>query len=117
MRLESAQIRQEISQWLVLVQLAPYVNVKWRSSASSTGFACAVMGSLKRVQDADTPLEPVEHAKYRTVAGKLLWPAFVLPDCSYAVKELSCDVKSPTLASLAQLKHLVRYIVGRSRRC
>ena len=68
--------------------------------------------ALKRMQDADTPLEPAEHAKYRTAVGKLLWLAFVRPDCSYAVKELSRDVKSPTLESLAKLKHLLRYIVG-----
>ena len=68
--------------------------------------------ALKRMQDADTPLEPAEHAKYRTAVGKLLWLAFFRPDCSYAVKELSRDVKSPTLESLAKLKHLLRYIVG-----
>ena len=42
----------------------------------------------------------------------MLWLAFVRPDCSDAVKELSRDVKSPTLESLAKLKHLLRYIVG-----
>ena len=49
---------------------------------------------------------------FRTTVGKLLWLAFVRPDCSYAVKELSRDVKSPTFESLAKLKHLLRYLLG-----
>lgn len=38
--------------------------------------------------------------------------AFVRPDCSYAVKELSRDVKGPTIESLSKLKHLLRYLSG-----
>ena len=68
--------------------------------------------SLKRLQDSDTPLDKEEHAKFRTAVGKLLWLAFVRPDCSYDVKELSRDVKGPTLESLAKLKHLLRYLNG-----
>ena len=68
--------------------------------------------ALKRVQDSDTPLDKEEHSKFRTAVGKLLWLAFVRPDCSYAVKELSRDVKGPTLESLAKLKHLLRYLNG-----
>ena len=68
--------------------------------------------ALKRAQDSDTPLDKEEHSKFRTAVGKLLWLAFVRPDCSYAVKELSRDVKGPTLESLAKLKHLLRYLNG-----
>ena len=38
--------------------------------------------------------------------------AFVRPDFSFAVKELSRDVKGPTQESLSRLKHLLRYISG-----
>ena len=38
--------------------------------------------------------------------------AFVRPDCSFAVKELSRDVKGPAQESLSRLKHLLRYISG-----
>ena len=62
--------------------------------------------------DTDSPLTDSEHSKFRTAVGKLLWLAFVRPDCSYAVKELSRDVKAPTLESLAKLKHLLRYLSG-----
>ena len=68
--------------------------------------------ALKRIHDVDCPLEPDEHSKFRTAVGKLLWLAFVRPDCSYAVKELSRDGKAPTQESLAKLKHLLRYLAG-----
>ena len=42
----------------------------------------------------------------------MLWLAFVQPDISYAVKELSRDVKAPTFESLAKLKHLLRFLAG-----
>ena len=63
--------------------------------------------SLKRIEDADVALDAKAHSLFRTAVGKLLWLAFVRPDCSYAVKELSRDVKGPTIESLAKLKHLV----------
>ena len=59
--------------------------------------------ALKRIQDADSPLSAADHAAFRTCVGKLLWLAFVRPDISYAVKELSRDVKGPTMESLAKL--------------
>ena len=68
--------------------------------------------SLKRIEDADVALDAKAHSLYRTAVGKLLWLAFVRPDCSYAVKELSRDVKGPTIESLAKLKHLLRYLFG-----
>ena len=61
--------------------------------------------------DANSPLTNSKHSKFRTAVGKLLWLAFVRPDCSYAVKELR-NVKGPTLESLAKLKHLLRYLSG-----
>ena len=64
---------------------------------------------MKRIQDADCPLE---HSKFRTAVGKLLWLVFVRPDCSYAVEELNRDVKAPTQESLAKLKHVLRYLAG-----
>ena len=68
--------------------------------------------SLKRIEDADVALDAKAHSLFRTTVGKLLWLAFVRPDCSYAVKELSRGVKSPTFESLAKLKHLLRYLSG-----
>ena len=68
--------------------------------------------SLKRIEDADVALDAKAHSLFRTTVGKLLWLAFVRPDCSYAVKELSRDVKGPTIESLAKLKHLLRYLAG-----
>ena len=68
--------------------------------------------SLKKIEDADVALDAKAHSLYRTAVGKLLWLAFVRPDCSYAVKELSRDVKGPTIESLAKLKHLLRYLSG-----
>ena len=82
-------------------------KMKTANFVGTTGSA-----AIKRIQDADSPLDKEEHSKYRTAVGKLLWLAFVRPDCSYAVKELSRDVKAPTQESLAKLKHLLRYLSG-----
>ena len=68
--------------------------------------------ALKRIQDADSPFDSDERSRYRTAVGELLWLAFVRPDCSYSVKEVSRDVKAPTQESLAKLKHLSRYLSG-----
>eukprot|EP00439_Symbiodinium_sp_Y106_P076638 s968_g15.t2 len=72
------------------------------NSVNTTGSS-----SLKRIEDADVALDAKAHSLFRTAVGKLLWLAFVRPDCSYAVKELSRDVKGPTVESLAKLKRLL----------
>ena len=77
------------------------------NSVNTTGSS-----SLKRIEDADVALDAKAHSLFRTAVGKLLWLAFVRPDCSYAVKELSRDVKGPMIESLAKLKHLLRYLAG-----
>eukprot|EP00439_Symbiodinium_sp_Y106_P016692 s1580_g2.t1 len=82
-------------------------SMKDSNCVSTTGTA-----SLKRLDDSDQALDKTEHAKYRTAVGKLLWMAFARPDCSFAVKELSRDVKGPTQESLSRLKHLLLYISG-----
>ena len=73
-----------------------YSMDKVKNPVNTTGSA-----SLKRIEDADVSLDAKAHSLFRTAVGKLLWLAFVRPDCSYAVKELSRDVKSPTFESLA----------------
>ena len=82
-------------------------NMQKANPAPNTGSS-----ALKRIEDADSPLSAADHATFRTCVGKLLWLAFVRPDISYAVKELSRDVKSPTLESWAKLKHLMRFLAG-----
>ena len=82
-------------------------NMQKANPAPNTGSS-----ALKRIQDADSPLSAADHATFRTCVGKLLWLAFVRPDISYAVKELSRDVKGPTMESLAKLKHLLRFLAG-----
>ena len=88
-------------------ELLALYSMKDSNCVSTTGTA-----SLKRLEDSDQASDKTEHAKYRTAVGKLLWMAFVRPDCSFAVKELSRDVKGPTQESLSRLKHLLRYIHG-----
>ena len=88
-------------------ELLALYSMKDSNCVSTMGTA-----SLKRLKDSDQALDKTEHAKYRTAVGKLLWMAFVRPDCSFAVKELSRDVKGPTQESLSRLKHLLRYISG-----
>ena len=82
-------------------------NMQKANPAPNTGSS-----ALKRIDDADSPLSSDDHATFRTCVGKLLWLAFVRPDISYAVKELSRDVKAPTFESLAKLKHLLRFLAG-----
>ena len=82
-------------------------NMQKANSAPNTGSS-----ALKRIDDADSPLSSDDHATFRTCVGKLLWLAFVRSDISYAVKELSTDVKAPTFESLAKLKHLLRFLAG-----
>ena len=79
-------------------ELLKLYNMQKANPAPNTGSS-----ALKRIQDADSPLSAADHATFRTCVGKLLWPAFVRPDISYAVKELSRDVKGP----IAGNKHSV----------
>ena len=90
-----------------LEELLDLCKMNSANPVNTTGSA-----ALKRIHDADCPLEPDEHSMFRTAVGKLLWLAFVRPDCSRAVKELSRDVKAPTQESLAKLKQLLRYLAG-----
>ena len=88
-------------------ELLDLYGVTKSNSSPTTGSS-----SLKRIVEADAPSTDSEHSEFRTAVGKLLWLAFVRPDCSYAVKELNRDVKSNTFESLAKLKHLLRYLSG-----
>ena len=58
------------------------------------------------------PLDPARHKLYRTAVGKLLWATPVRPDISFAVKELSRSLQSPTQQNEKQLKHVLRYLKG-----
>ena len=58
------------------------------------------------------PLDPARHKLYRTAVGKLLWATPVRPDVSFAVKELSRSLQSPTQQNEKQLKHVLRYLRG-----
>ena len=58
------------------------------------------------------PLDPTRHKLYRTAVGKLLWATPVRPDISFAVKELSRSLQSPTQQNEKQLKHVLRYLRG-----
>ena len=58
------------------------------------------------------PLDPTRHKLYRTAVGKLLWATPVRPDISFAVKELSRSLQSPTQQSEKQLKHVLRCLRG-----
>ena len=58
------------------------------------------------------PLDPARHKLYRTTVGKLLWATPVRPDISFAVKELSRSLQSPTQQNEKQLKHVLRYLKG-----
>ena len=58
------------------------------------------------------PLDPARHKLYRTAVGKLLWATPVRPDISFAVKELSRSLQSPTQQDEKQLKHVLRYLKG-----
>ena len=88
-------------------ELLSLYSMKDSNSVNTTGSA-----SLKRPEDSDQLLDHDDHAKYRIAVGKLLGMAFVRPDCSFAVKELSRDVKEPAQEGLSRFKHLVRYIAG-----
>ena len=58
------------------------------------------------------PLDPARHKLYRTAVGKLLWATPVRPDISFAVKELSRSLQSPTQQDEKQLKHVLRNLKG-----
>ena len=48
----------------------------------------------------------------RTAIFKLLWLILIRGDIAYATKELSRDMIAPTIQSVANLKHLLRYLIG-----
>ena len=79
--------------------------------------ACSTTGDkLAQSTDPADPinqaLDPARHRLYRTAVGKLLWVTPVRPDISFAVKELSRSLQSPTQHDEKQLKHVLRYLRG-----
>ena len=58
------------------------------------------------------PLSPEAHRQYRKLVGQLLWLSNLRGDITYAIKELSRGLASPTTDHWAKLKHLLRYLSG-----
>ena len=66
----------------------------------------------KRPYDGDQELSHDERRLYRKATGKLMWLSTTRPDVTYATKELARGMANPTQEHLANLKHLLRYLLG-----
>ena len=75
-----------------------------------TSLVCQKIQAIRSISLC--PLDPARHKLYRTAVGKLLWATPVRPDISFAVKELSRSLQSPTQQNEKQLKHVLRYLKG-----
>ena len=65
---------------------------------------------LSKFVDCETvQLEKLASEKYRTVLGKLAWYSLTLPPLQYYVSWLSCYQQSPTEASWAAMRLVLRY--------
>ena len=73
--------------------------------------------TLRKKVEEEELLSPEEHKQYRKLVGQLLWLSPVRPDITYAVKELSRSVQSPTCEHQAKLRHLLRYLSGARDQC
>jgi hypothetical protein len=73
--------------------------------------------TLKRRRDGGETVTTEEHNAYRKATGKRQWLAPVRPDICYATKELARGLACLAKESLAQLKHLLRYLRGTADYC
>ena len=63
----------------------------------------------------DKPLSPDMHTHFRAIAARANYLSADRPDCQYAAKEVCRWMLAPTELSMAALKRLGRYLVGRPR--
>ena len=66
----------------------------------------------KPTVEDEEPLNPQEHALYRTAVGKLQWLVPLRPDLAFAAKELARGLASPTVQHRTALKHTLRFLAG-----
>ena len=66
----------------------------------------------KPTVEDEEPLNPQEHALYRTAVGKLQWLVPLRPDLAFATKELARGLASPTVQHRTALKHTLRFLAG-----
>ncbi len=76
-------------------------------------FKVAELPSSKELQRLEGPeLDKIEYGKFRTVMGKLTFIQEDLVAGQYTWQELSKEVCTPTEASMARLKHFIRFLFG-----
>ena len=63
----------------------------------------------------DKPLDASRHTNFRALAARANYLSADRPDCQYAAKEICRWMSAPTELSLAALKRLGRYLLGRPR--
>ena len=79
------------------------------AGVGTSGRGGATPGLKDRVLD-ETPLNPEEHAYYRTQVGRLLFMSSLRPDLQYTVGQLSRHVSRPTVSDQTALKRCIRYL-------
>ena len=63
----------------------------------------------------DEPLGPEDARTYRGVAARLNYVAPDRPDMAYAIEEAARDMSTPKQSSLAKLRKIGRYLIGKPR--
>ena len=64
---------------------------------------------------SDKPLDPSSHTQFRALAARANYLSADRPNCQFAANEVCRWMSSPTEMSMAALKRLGRYLVGRPR--
>jgi len=69
-------------------------------------------GNRRRVEDKEHLLSTVDATGFRSMACCLLYVAHDMGEIQHGVRELTCDLREPTTASIARLKRVTRYLLG-----
>jgi hypothetical protein len=89
-----------------------FYDALFETAGLTAGKSVSTPGTNLPQAGEDTPLTPEEHARFRSIVGKLQWASVDRPDLLYSTKQLSHKLASPTLADMVRAKRVVRYIRG-----
>ena len=66
----------------------------------------------RKLEDQQFSLSTVDASRFRSMACCLLYVAHDMGEIQHGVRELTCDLREPTTASIARLKRVARYLLG-----
>ena len=94
----------------------------WQETLVNSGMQnCRALSTPAEVgsptPDNSPQLEARDHARYRSLVGRVMWTLGERPDLAFACKELARHVQHPTERDMQRMKRMLRYLRGSRSMC